>query len=264
MTINARRFAYDKDGTMVGYSPGSNWGGVSEWLSQTQLASINLIMPNSSFLSGNTYEIYVVFPELRNIVSMIASAYYTVSWLQYSTDTTDGFNGTWVDATLPSGKIGLATGLVSPARGLFAQPYSVAIGVPVKGLRFKNAMYLFCLAIYGSKATPDDLRFTDVAGTEFTALQDLGNKTAGSATVSTVYVKNGNATYGASDVTVKVEGTRYTTSLDNITFDATDKVIGALASGAISAPIYVKFAPVEGDALGFNAGRILVNGTLNV
>jgi hypothetical protein len=270
MTINARRFAYDTDGTMIGYREDNAYeAGVTTWYNQEQLTLANLLMPSITTIT-NTHSLFVVFPESRNITSINA---FVNAWnamnrqydnFQYSVDTTNGTDGTWVT-------LGISEGTVStkgiPQNGACTRYPTIAIPVPVKGFRMKivNGAYsgisLYGLVIYGSKATPDDLRLTDVAGTEFTALHDLGNKTAGSSTVETVYVKNANATYGASGVTVKVEGTRYTTSLDNVTFDATDKVIGSLASGAISAPVYVKFAPVEGDTLGFNAGRILVDGT---
>jgi hypothetical protein len=277
--ITDMRIPYDIDGTQVGSRTTDGVShsvlitqGVSTWFTPEQAANFNKQNPVLS-LGGYGANIGVgvwfVFPEQRDISALwlrhlIGDGGYVLYKVQCSTDTTNGLDGSWMDVTAT-----LPTLAASHAADSWRRDIVALTGVTgITGLRLAIFSESSCrsagitnIHLYGKKTsgqTANDLLMTNAAGNEITALKDIGTIGVGGNTKETIYIKN-VSTVTANAITVDVEGYGYTTSLDNITFNTTQKSLGNLAAGSISAPVYVKFAPIAGATLGPSDGRIVTN-----
>lgn len=269
----SNKIQYDKDGSVVGKNSagsGSYSGGIVTWLTGSQITALNDDV-KTGVIGLNC--LWILFPKARTIthfhLAMIPD-YWGGSFgsLQGSDNTTNGVDGTWETATL-GGTYYEQSNASTNLTAWRTKIGTVSFTKPMKAIRLycpggnsnTDDMLIAMLHLYGNDSVDDELVVTNSGGTKITSLVDFGDTPRGGTFNSTVYVKNASAS-PASAVTVDVEGTVFTTSLDNVTFDTTQKSIGALDAGAISAPIYVRFSPVAGTALGPSSGRILVNGTL--
>lgn len=277
-TMSDMRIPYDIDGTQVGYRITQNIAssvtltqGASSWLSTADKAKLNNYIAQTQW-RGEWWQasvaFFFVFPEKRDLsafwISYQLDTYKDYFIMQCSTDTTNGLDGSWsnVSVSVPSVSTLLA------ADSWRKDVISLTGVVGVTGIRLvtgeaPNAQNVGVtnIHLYGKKTagqTPSDIMFTDAAGVEITSLEDFLTVGRGGSKKATVYLKNTSEST-ANSVTVDVEGAGYTTSLDNVTFSTSQKAIGNLAAGAISAPVYVKLAPAQDATLGPGDGRIITN-----
>lgn len=266
--IASNKIQYDKDGSVV--TRCDNTYAYKDTVTDANVVKLNSNIVQSSVTNNNQHGIIIYFPKLRNITHMYIGGFanyvpeqFELIELQGSADTTNGIDGTWINYT------GTNPVKANPGatdwRTMFKQ---VSFGTPVKAIRVRvNSVYSYTenwsnIHVYGSDAVDDGLIVTDSGGNKITSLVEFGDTKRNSVFNNTIYIKNASA-LSASGITVDIEGTAYTSSLDNSTFDVAQKSLGALAAGAISAPIYVRFAPTAETPLGASSGRILVNGTLS-
>lgn len=248
--LPGHRFAYDKDGTVVRlYDSESTW--VEETLTAAEIANMNSDYGpgNEVNYSTSNKTFTFLFPEARTIRGMYKrgkgqSTYYMDT--QYSTDTTNGLDGTW--STIGS-NVEITTDVLFARANL--QTFTA---VPnVKGLRLESRMfntgvydrYVWHFHIYGDyTGASDRLSFWDP-----TLDQEVGHNhfdfgDVGLSTSSTISfrVKNSSATLTANSITL---GTSIITDwptpfLDDhdVNYDggayASSVSIGTLAPGAIS------------------------------
>jgi hypothetical protein len=272
--ISANKIQYDKDGTVVGYRglDYGDWGnisavwtaGIASFFDDATKVNLNNINRAQTWATGGSAGVWFFFPKRRiiNYVALLQASGDNPNGIQIqgSNDTSNGVDGTWENAifTFP----GSNASILAWRSDVFAVSFTEAkkcirIGWSKGWYTVTNC----AVHLYGSDDADDGLIITNESGTKITSLIDLGNTMRGGVFNSTVYVKNASAS-SISSVTADIEGAEYKTSLDNITFDTAQKSLGTLAAGSVSAPIYVRFSPVAGTALGPSAGRILVNGAL--
>lgn len=261
--VTGQRFALDIDGTIF-----QKLDGAKTVLTDAQSASTIISDTDAdtyqldavySYPPTNTRGYFVlIFPELRNLDSYfiaVTGNYADPKELEYSSDTTDGLDGTWTQVTTNWVK----NGTISPnyRTNITSQPLT-----NVKGLRFGygssnggyNVNYQFnvqCMHLYGSIVggqNPDRLRFWDAALDQEVgpAYFDFGDNSVGTNKVVQFRVKNNSSTKTASGVNLAKESASYTDVANGLTFSgdntaySTTLSIGDLAPGAISPVIYLK------------------------
>ena len=261
--IPDRAIPYHLDGSVVKFISGTL--GVIKSFSEAEMLELNdtdftAVNWGSSALNeaGN---VVVFFPELRDISAIFAVLQsiatsgaiqaQPMNNLQGSADTTNGLDGTWVDATMTGGYPPYALGFDDWRKGL--KTFTGLTGV--KAIRFAattvpSGFYsdgLRVLHIYGHKTsgeTPDDILFLDAedADAEFDSPLDFADRPAGTSVIRQIKVKNASASLTATNLVVTVVD-----PVDNIRVsdDAggpwlTSQTFASLAAGASSAIIYVK------------------------
>jgi len=261
--IPDRAIPYHIDGSVVVFM--STTLGVLKTFSAAEMLEINdinftAVNWGSSVLNypGN---VVVFFPELRDI-SAIFSVLQSIATsgaiqaqsmtnLQGSADTTNGVDGTWVDATMTAGYPPNTLLLDDWRKGL--KTFTGLAGV--KAIRFAanitgSGFYsdgLCVLHIYGHKTagqTPNDILFLDAedADAEFSSPLDFGDRPAGTSVIRQIKVRNSSATLTASNLVVTVVD-----PVDNIRVSdavggpwTTSKTFASLAPATSSSIIYVK------------------------
>jgi hypothetical protein len=201
----------------------------------------------------------VFFPELRDVSAIFALETGTVSLgviglrpisaLQGSADSTNGLDGTWVDATLPNGYPEVTSDFDGWRKGIKA----ITGLAGIKAIRFNlpqvvsGTPKLNILHLYGHKTagqTPDDLIFLDAqnADAEFAIPLDFADRPAGTSAIRQIKVKNVSATLTANNITLEsidpVDDIRLADSEDGPWL--TSKTITSLAPNTATAVIFVK------------------------
>ena len=283
--IGEMRVPYDSDGTTVGYRSDEGNGmnmatffglGVQYWMSGTNLTAFN--GEGAGFFIGKvyvhypTYGAWFFFPELRNITKVAVC--YPTSWggmatpsefkIQGSADSTNGVDGTWVDATF-----------TRPTTNLFDMDawrdnvFNVTFPYPIKVLRHGARVGAWsetcgCKAIhlYGRKATGetlDDLLFCDATtGDELLAVKDFGDTPEASDYDYSFKVKNASVDKVANTITIQSNDPSLLLSWTQDPADFTDILnVASIAAGSMTPTIYVKLTiglPMQN--LGPKASRI--------
>lgn len=262
--VPAHRFALDLDGTIfkrldAGKTTLSDAQTSSTIISDTDSDTYQLDPVIGSYPGTATRGYYVlVFPELRNIDAYFVSVtgnYAQGKELEYSSDTTDGLDGTWTVANTNWSY----SGGVSPhyRLNIVSQPM-----LNVKALRFgygsssngysiNYSFNLACLHLYGSIVggqNPDRLRYwhptlDQEAGP---AHFDFGDVPQGTQKVIQFRIRNNSSSLTANTIGLTRDSPSYsdvTTGLsfssDNVTYTTT-LAVGTLAPGGTSAVLYVK------------------------
>ncbi len=200
----------------------------------------------------------VFFPELRDISAIFAiettsnlqgsELLSAISGLKGSADSTNGLDGTWVDATLPGGYPAATNDFDGWRKGIKAV---TGLG-GIKALRFNIPVStgnskLNILHLYGHKTagqTPRDILFLDAenADAEFAIPLDFGDRPAGTSAIRQIKVKNVDPTLTASTLVIEsidpVDDIRLSDTADGPW--VTSKTITSLAPNTASAIIYVK------------------------
>lgn len=271
--ISANKIQYDKDGSLVGKNSagaGSYSGGIVTWLTDAQKISLNDGL-DSGIIGLNC--LWVFFPKLRTVthfhLSMIPD-YWGGGFanLQGSADTTNGQDGTWETATLGGSYYEQSTAVQTDYYR--TKVGTVTFSQPVKAIRLyctggnsnTDDMLISILHLYGNDVVEDELTITDVAGNKITSLKDFGDVGRNTVSNATVYIKNNGAT-ACTNILLDIEGTAHTFSLDGVTFNTTQKTIASLGVGEVSAPIYIRYSPVDATPLGACSGRLLASGTFS-
>jgi hypothetical protein len=214
----------------------------------------------------------LIFPELRDIIGVFAATSQEVfTTFETSTDTTNGFDGTWTARTPANG--GSATGRtkVHVRNNIAATSLS-----GVKAVRWgwdpydANQAKVHVLHLYGTLASgesPDRLRIwhptldQEVGPAHF----DWGNVPRGSSADKTFRLKNNSSTLTAGTISVSIEAPTNTTpsvsgqhtfSTDGTTFGATAS-LATLAPGALSPVITLRRVTPTNAALALWWARVI-------
>jgi hypothetical protein len=122
---------------------------------------------------------------------------------------------------------------------------------------------LASIHLYGAKAagqTPDDILFTDAAGSEVTALEDWGDRPEGTMNIVSGRVKNASPDKYANNVNLQLNHSLFALSWSadgpwQATLDTSQ-----LAPEALSAVIYKRcLIPPPLQTLGPQAARVIAN-----
>jgi hypothetical protein len=254
---NHRTF-YDKDGTLVG-DTGS--GSFVLW-AQSAIDALNSETGNAASGGGTfTRTTAMVFPYAMDIthmkvgiVSTTAGTQFANAWA-YSTDTTNGINGTWTTFT-PS----LNTGTFNSV-WLRTNNYTAATLTGIVGLRFNwgkasgaaGGATLHCVHLFGTYASgvnPDRLELWHPTLDQRVgaAYFDFGDVAQGATTTKTFRVKNLSTTKTANTVGVAATAltpgspsfpNMHTFSSDGVNYSSTLS-LGNMAAGAVSGVLTVR------------------------
>lgn len=204
----------------------------------------------------NGHEVCVLLPtpyDLSHVDGSFNNQFQTMT-LQYSTDTTNGSDGTWTT---------IGTGRYSNDLGAMRSPTAVGAS-GVVAVRFDSgwdwdAGELYRLHLYGTPSTPyDGVEFWHPTLDQRLDPVDYGNVPRGNQSDLTFRVKNQSATLTANGVVLSSEILTDATpsvqddfafSLDGSTFTTTLD-IGDVAPGAISAVVTVRKQTDADAALG--------------
>lgn len=201
----------------------------------------------------------VFFPELRDVSAIFAletgsvglglTGLTPISALKGSADSTNGLDGTWVDATLPNGYPAATTDFDGWRKGIKA----VTGLAGIKTIRFDlpqitgGTPILNILHLYGHKTagqTPRDILFLDAENSdaEFAIPLDFADRPAGTSSIRQIKVKNVDPALTANTLVVEVVD-----PVDNIRVSdsaagpwVTSKTFASLAPNTKSSIIYVK------------------------
>ncbi len=288
-----RRMSYDNDGTVVmvrsafrsiGATPDFSVG-PNVTLTGTDRQQLNDVSYDAltsdaynrlSSPGGTTVNepamAWFFFPEVREVTAIavgmapfgaIIGAVNTMR-IEGSNDTTNGVDGTWEAATIPSGNPNASANLdewrVSIKPISFTGPKKVIRIALYAGLSWQGKYSL--LHLYGAKAageTPDDILYLDGSAgfAEFSAAADFGDRPLGTTSTRTFKVKNGSATKTANTINIQCNDADFAISTDNATWVVTIN-IASLAAGASSSTLYVRnTTPAPGNPLGPRFARIV-------
>lgn len=254
--VPGHRFAYDLDGTYVSMDPinGGAYTAIDAGLLNDE--STDGVATFGFRQSGNR-RIAFAFPELRDITG--AYVYYTgnigTTRFDYSTNTTDGSDGTWT--TGPSIGGGWSGRLYPESRSSIF-PISSINGI--KGLRLYvtidgdyQSQTLYSVHIYGLISPTQSLERLEWWDPTLNqqvnkAALDFGDVAQGVVSTKQVRLKNLSPTKTAGTVTISADNsaggetllaTGMTFSADNTTYSNTI-TIASIAPSAISPIIYVR------------------------
>ena len=283
--VPGNRMAYDLDGTVVVFVDGSAGNAITT----LPLATVQAINDESSseynaFTGNGGYTNYLafIFPQPRDLAGYF-SYYYTTSsfggitstqW-QYSTDTTNGVDGTWVDggAITNNDHQDLA----------YRSAITPVTAIGIKGFRFKltygfitaNGMntHFVGLHLYGEIPAADNnlLAIFDPALDQEVDPNyfNWGDIPQSSNDVRTFRVHN-YSTRVASNIVLSFNAltpetpdstTWHYLSLDGVNYFSTVN-IGSLAAGFTSGIIYVQRVTPINAQLSLGAARLVASGTL--
>lgn len=275
----AHRMAWDRDGTIF-VTLRTDTGAVTT-RTQTEMNNVNdqdTDQVNLSTTSGmSIFKFCLIFPELRDITHYAIGATFgggvTPGTLQWSPDTTNGFDGTW--NTVASPWVNKGTNV-----SLLRSPDAVTIN-GAKAVRwgansgsFTQDFATVFAHFYGGPAAgqnPDRLRLwhpssdAEMLGPNF----EFGNIARSTSADKTFRIKNNSATLTANgvvlslgaltDTSPSVPG-QYLLSQDGVNFAATQN-IGNLAPGAISGVMTLRRVTPSNAVLGLWWARVLAVAT---
>ena len=278
----SRRMAYDEDATVVigGTATGESTSPIVPpgfpyvALTQQEMHDINDEDHDSNYGgeagSNGTWFVTMLFPEQREIDGILhitddenTSPFHTAA---KSENTTNGFDGTWVDLALTD--LHDITWVQDFYReNIESQAESNVIGLMFKvrqNIRPRHRM----IHIFGTQTgsgTPDRLLFLDPdnSDNEFTKPLDFGDVPRGQTQTDTFTLKNNSSTVTADSVQVTGEdlylgsGAWYTFSDDDIVYSATLN-IGNLGIGATQL-IHVRQIVPDAQAIGTYVARVKAN-----
>lgn len=245
-------------------------GGSITTLTATQLQSLNDENDSTTVPSPGTngYTAYI-FPELRDVVALFFSHSTGNATLQTSTNTTNGFDGTWTTvlaaaartaATQPNYRTGIETAIASGIKSIRA--LSSSTGAPRT------------FHVYGNNASlsADKLELwhptLDQPLYQTPALLDAGDLMRNSSTDLTFRVKNLSASLTANTVTVSAQALTDASSptmVSGISFDFNGGGFGptasvaALTPGTISALFTLRHTVPSNAVLGLWSQRVVAS-----
>ncbi|MEN6480906.1 MAG: hypothetical protein ABFD29_01835 [Anaerolineaceae bacterium] len=274
----SRIMPFHIDGTVIKVMDAVN--GVTKTMSSQELAELNDIDFTLVNVGGDEDDTWCVvfFPELRDVNAIFATTQIngasggyigSISGMQGSSDTTNGLDGTWNNATV--------TAYPPAANELdsWRKSFKAISGCNgVKAIRFKcsadawQSAYwvgLYVLHIYGTKTsgqTPEDILFLDAENSdaEYAIPQDFGDRPAATSITHQFKIKNAHPTETANNVILTVtdpddivristNGTNWVTSI----------TLSSLSANTKSSVMYIKCeTPVPPTPLGPKRGFISV------
>jgi hypothetical protein len=205
-----------------------------------------------NYPSSPGYKLVVFFPELVAVTAIYAILINAwgkavIGELQGSADSTNGWDGTWVNATMPNG-YNSSTDDFDSWRKSIVPVQSLS---SVKVIKFTGGGDYYSgiekLHIYGHKVagqTPNDILFLDAENSdaEFATPLDYGDRPSGTSVIRQIKLKNSSATLQAGnvDLTVVDPVDVIRISLSDTGTWVTTLNFASIAAGAKTAVIYVK------------------------
>ena len=282
-TLPGRRFEYDVGGGSVYY--GNDTNEITTALTTEQMTQLNGIENSSIVISKDSYNteavrtVWVFLPEKYVIagLGMIHRVYTTggntgTITVAGSADSTNGLDGTWINATLPNGAIP-ANMLDDDVWRDSIQPCTFSEAIKVLRLRYvspyDNAdysrIYIYALHIYGVKAAgevPDDILFLDDDASgdpEFIRDLDFGDRPEGTTVTHRIKLLNSSTTKIANNLTLSLIDVDFSFSMDEGATWVTGATITSLAPQGVSGGILIKNTiPPPTQILGPRAPRFEV------
>lgn len=280
--IPATRFALDQDGSVLKWrniSSGSGWTDITGQIATVQDAG------NDDYFTLTTnvdqvWELALAFPEPRTLnamflaLSAVESGSYPSPTFYYSTDTTDGTDGSWTPFTGPTRRV---------SEGTLKPYYRDSIGsfgplANVTGFRwrqqFNNGLNqdannrIYAMHVYGTRPTAsvDRLGFWDPSSDQAinAAALDFGDHPQGTTTTRQFRIKNLSSTQTATSIDIAVDDldNEFNGNLELSTDDTTylpSINIGDLGPGVISSTLYVKRTVPGSETPTQRAARLLAN-----
>ncbi len=260
-TLPAPVVPYDVDGSVVKVL--SSTGGELLTFSAAALTELNntdFVRPEGGSPGTVPYYIVLFLPEKIDLVGFFAirgvgGGFQAISALQGSNDTTNGWDGTWTNATMPDGYNNNTHDDDTWRRG---GSESANVGWQrvqnlngFKTFRFYTAggagspsSYINIIHLYGKKSageTADDLVFLDAESSdaEFSAPIDFGDQRYNSTSVYRFKIKNTSATKTCSNIHIDCTHETFEISSDGVNYgDTLD--IASLAPNTASGTLYVR------------------------
>lgn len=222
--------AYDRDGSVLVVHDGTTATQVTGFSAMNDEADTS----DYSLPSADSY-LVVIFPQLRDLAGYAARFGAAGTYIpQYSTNTTNGIDGTWTNLSTAISNTVFDPHGPSHRLNITSQTQAgiKAIRFAVSGLGADRTVY--GVHLYGSISagqTPDRLIFTDRLGNPLGgAFFDWGDVPQGSSADKLFAIKNLSTTKTASSITISIEALTDTTpsvagehllSLDDTNFTAT-------------------------------------------
>lgn len=257
------RFEYDRDGSVVVFD-----GATTLNTGQMQILNDEFGGYSGAEVPINVSSyIAMAWPEMRTVQGLfmassngLGTPTETMS-VNYSTNTTNGVDGTWSGLTTISAHMNISNH-VSACRTDIATVSSV----PIRGLQFwpSRAFSRYaCLHVYGQIPTtenPEKLVLCDASGAVVTngAYFDFGDAARNTIATKTFRIKNNSSFLTANSVTLSFQtladasptlAGQFEYSLDGTTWVTTTS-LGSLAPGSTSGVISVRRNTALGAAIG--------------
>ena len=281
-TLPGRRFEYDVGGGSVYY--GNDTNEITTALTTEQMALLNGIGNTSAVISRDVTlsevirTVWVFLPEryviagLGMIHKLSTSGDGCSISVAGSADSTNGLDGTWINATLPNGSVPVNM-IDDDVWRDSIQPCTFSEAIKVLRVRYFSSyggiggsrVYIYALHIYGVKADgeiPDDILFLDDDASgdpEFIRDLDFGDRPEGTTVTHRIKLFNSSTTKIANNLTLSLIDTDFTFSMDEGATWVTGATITSLAAQGTSASIIVKNTiPPPTQMLGPRAPRFEV------
>ena len=280
-TLPGRRFEYDVGGGSVYY--GNDINEITTALTTEQMAELNNIDHTNLVVQKNVYNatalltVWVFLPE-KFVVAGLGMLHALSNWngagvtIAGSSDSTNGLDGTWINATLPNGAIPNVMMDTDQWRDSI-QPCTFSEAIKVLRLRYSGGydfaddsnVKIYALHIYGVKAAgeiPDDILFLDDDASgdpEFIRDLDFGDRPEGTTVTHRIKLLNSSTTKIANNLTLSLIDVDFKFSLDEGATWVTGATITSLAPQGISNSILIKNTiPPPTQMLGPRAPRFEV------
>ena len=282
-TLPGRRFEYDVGGGSVYY--GNDTNNITTALTSEQMALLNGIGNSSAVISRDVYmievirTIWVFLPEryvvaglgMIHKVNTSGTGVCSIS-VTGSADSTNGLDGTWINATLPNGAIPLNM-IDDDVWRDSIQPCTFSEAIKVLRVRYfapydngdYSRVFLYALHIYGVKAAgevPDDILFLDDDASgdpEFIRDLDFGDRQEGTTVTHRIKLRNSSTTKIANNLTLSLIDVDFTFSMDEGATWVTGATITSLAPQGTSSSILIRNTiPPPTQMLGPRAPRFEV------
>lgn len=286
--IPGTRFALDQDGSVVkwrNYTTLGAWTDTTASIAEAQKVNTANYVDMNVGNDSTVLQVAVAFPEARSIAGIFThfgfsnnvSNATTNLVYEYSTDTTDGTDGTWTSFTVTYTSLANHCNLNHNPKPYYRSDIVTLSLNNVKGIRIRwSGTYgsgmshrMFVYHIYGSRPTAsvDRLAFWNPSTDQAigVAALDFGDIAQGTSVTRQFRVKNLSGSLTANNITVQVSdilpdytGTGVQVSTDNSTYTSSIN-IGNLASGTISATLYVRRTVPGAETPTQRNARLLAN-----
>ena len=281
-TLPGRRFEYDVGGGSVYF--GNDVNDITTPLTSEQMALLNGIGNTSAVISRDVTlsevirTVWVFLPEryviagLGMIHKLSTSGDGCSISVAGSADSTNGLDGTWINATLPNGSVPVNM-IDDDVWRDSIQPCTFSEAIKVLRVRYFSSyggiggsrVYIYALHIYGVKAAgevPDDILFLDDDASgdpEFIRDLDFGDRPEGTTVTHRIKLRNSSTTKIANNLTLSLIDADFTFSMDEGVTWVTGATITSLAPQGTSGSILIKNTiPPPTQMLGPRAPRFEV------
>ena len=281
-TLPGRRFEYDVGGGSVYY--GNDTNEITTALTTEQMALLNGIGNTSAVISRDVTlsevirTVWVFLPEryviagLGMIHKLSTSGDGCSISVAGSADSTNGLDGTWINATLPNGSVPVNM-IDDDVWRDSIQPCTFSEAIKVLRIRYFSSyggiggsrVFIYALHIYGVKAAgevPDDILFLDDDASgdpEFIRDLDFGDRPEGTTVTHRIKLLNSSTTKIANNLTLSLIDVDFSFSMDEGATWVTGATITSLAPQGTSSSILIKNTiPPPTQMLGPRAPRFEV------